>query len=203
MTTHTDILKPKCCCIRHDPMYPPQLMLLENLLMLIVFITLHFTTFLLGWTNVCLGTLLGIYYGMYQVAVIYCYVNKCYINSTHSHKDDSDSEDEGDADDEAETEGVVETEADTETETEVETKGEAEDEAEDEYADMPPLINMYNEEYIYTPLQPVVDDTRTSDIAKQIKDTLKNLQEMIEIAKERAQAQTDCPELIPEFKKED
>ena len=173
-------------------------MLLENLLMLLVFITLHFTSFLLGWTNVCLGTLLGIYYGMYQVAVVYCSVNKCYINSTHSHKDDTDSEDEGDADDEAES--VVEAEGEAEGVAEGETEGEAEGvvETEDEYADMPPLINMYNEEYIYTPLQPVVDDTRTSDIAKQIKDALKDLQEMIEIAKGRAHA-----ELIPEFKKED
>ena len=212
MTTYADILQTKCCCIRHDPMYPPQLMLLENLLMLIVFITLHYIAFLMGWDNVCLVTLLGVYYGMYQVVVVYCAVNKCYINAEYMLNNDSDDEDdeaedktEDKAEDDAEDD--AEDHADDHAEDDADDEGEAEDDEDD---DMPPLISLNDDTYVYKQLQQVVDDTNarnaqratmdTNDITKQIKDSLKNLQEMIELAKDRAYAQAEAQVGIPEFK---
>jgi len=162
----------------------------------------------MGWDNVCLVTLLGVYYGMYQVIVVYCAVNKCYINGPYKLNNDSDDEDDDKTEDKAEDNADDEDDADDEGEAEDEA--EDEDDEDDEYADMPPLISLNDDTYIYKQLQQVVDDTNarnaqratmdTNDITKQIKDSLKNLQEMIELAKDRAYAQAEAQVGIPEFK---
>jgi len=130
------------------------------------------------------------------------------------NNDSDNDEDEDKADDE----GKDQDDEDNEHEDDDEGKDqddednehEAEDDEDDEYADMPPLISLNDDTYVYKQLQQVVDDTNTrnaqratlatNDITKQIKDSLKNLQEMIEIAKDHAYAQAQAHAGISEFK---
>ena len=229
MTTNTDILKPNCCCIRHDSTQP-ELMLLENLVILFVFISVHFGSFLLGWKYISIGTLLGVYYALYEVMGVYYTVNKCYLNrlreddsdhvdddSDHvdadavededdteeGAKDDAEEGDEEGAQDDAEDGEVEEGEVEEGEVEDGEVEEGAEEGAEEDEDDMPPLISLND----YADMPPLVayDDMThltnmdlnptpsREDITNQIKNTLKRLQEMIEVTKGHA-------ELIPEFK---
>lgn len=204
MTTHTDILgsSKKCCCIRHEAV-PSEVLLLENLLMLFIILTIHFVCFTLGWNYACYGTLLMIYYTIYQVAQIYCKVNKCYLERLEAEQGE---EEDQEADDEADEEDQ-EAEGDQQGE-EAEGDQKGQDDQDDEYADMPPLIGLTEDETVVHQLQQIVDDTNmrnlqraasNDDMEKKIKDTMDTLQNMIANVK----AQMNKPELIPEFKKLD
>ena len=215
MTTHADILgnNRKCCCIRHEAV-PSEVLLLENLLMLFIILTVHFACFTVGWNYACYGTLIMIYYSIYQIAQVYCKINKCYLERLEAEEfEDYEEAEEAEEDQEAEEAEEAE-EADDEAEEAEEDQGaeeadEAEDqEAEDEYADMPPLIGLTQDETVVHQLQKVVDETNmrnvqraasNDDMEKKIKDTMDTLQNMIANVK----AQMNRPELIPEFKKLD
>jgi hypothetical protein len=141
MTTHNDILDTRCCCIR-QALPPPEVYLMENIIMLGVFTTVHLVTFHFRWDAACIASLLGIYYGIYHVADSYSSVNKryleCYMNNmVDEDETDDEVEDKPEDEDDLEAEEDADDEDGTEDEDDLETEDKPEDEDDLETEDKP------------------------------------------------------------------
>ena len=190
MTTHNDILDTRCCCIR-QALPPPEVYLMENIIMLGVFTTLHLVTFHFRWDAACIASLLGIYYGIYHVADSYSSVNKryleCYMNNMVD-EDETDDEAEDQTGDEGEAEDETEDEDEDKPEVCPRTKGGCGNRDETwccpcrlgddgqffqpntnddtDYSDMPPLISL-TDNTVMTQLQQVVKETNQRNIERE------------------------------------
>ena len=173
--------------------------LMETLVAMIILLAAHFAAFILNYNILCIGTLIGIYYCMYDLASVYHTLKN--ITYICEHVED-DTEDE----DDAETSDVYEIHSE-------------DDDTDD---DMPPLIPIDQTDRVNSQLQQVVDETNhrntlraynaailgntssSDDMSKKIKTALIQLQDMITEAKERSRLRQDefdeLPGLINEFK---
>ena len=163
MTNHADILH-TTCCMRSNT----KITYFDCLLTFVLSTTLHLTSYNLGWDAVCISSLIGIYYSVYQLN----------LAMMAKETEPTDLEDE-DQHEDAEHEDAEHQDAEHEDAEHEDTEHEdTEDEDEHQYDDMPPL-------------EPLMDT------GNKIKQALVDLQELIALSRHQSIHQRKKPTSNP------